>query len=178
MFRPARAENGRKLQGDPITMVAVVDERGMSVRIHRPRIAAEIECRCCGRDFTTEEMSLLRAITSGPERLNRTALSGEFCRRIGRYRTDGGLKDMTVRVTMLAMHRGGIINLPALAQASPRAKPIVFGDETEPPSVTSPRQLLMMSDLCRYTPWSAAHMKAGYGTSSLPVITISAVRPW
>ncbi len=71
-----------------------------------------IECRYYGRDFTAEEMALLRALIAGPPALNRHALSKEFCRRIGWLKPDGGLKDMMARVTMLAMHRDGVIVLP------------------------------------------------------------------
>ena len=40
-------------------------------------------------------------------------LSKEFCRRIGWFKPDGGLKDMMARVAMLAMHRDCLIPLPA-----------------------------------------------------------------
>ena len=36
----------------------------------------------------------------------------EYCRRIGWFKRDGGLKDMMARVTMLAMHKDGLIALP------------------------------------------------------------------
>ena len=39
---------------------------------------------------------------AGPPALNRNALSKEFCRHIGWYKADGGLKDMMARVVMLA----------------------------------------------------------------------------
>ena len=68
-----------------------------------------IECRYYGRDFTTEEMALLRA--DRPPALNRHALSKEFCRRIGWFKPDGGLKDMMARVTMLAMQKDGLIEV-------------------------------------------------------------------
>ena len=44
-------------------------------------------------------------------RADRHALSREFCRRTGWLKPDGGLKDMMARVTMLAMHRDGVIAL-------------------------------------------------------------------
>ena len=62
-----------------------------------------IECRYYGRDFTTDEMTLLRALIAGPPALNRHVLSKEFYRRIGWFKPDGGFKDMMARVTMLAM---------------------------------------------------------------------------
>ena len=40
------------------------------------------ECRYYGRDFTADELALLRALIAGPPALNRHALSKEFCRRI------------------------------------------------------------------------------------------------
>ena len=85
-----------------------------------------IECRYYGRDFTTEEMELLRALIDGPPALNRHALSKEFCRRIGWFKPDGGLKDMMARVTMLAMHNDGLIALPPPKWPRPKARPIVL----------------------------------------------------
>ena len=68
--------------------------------------------RYYGRDFTADEMALLRSLIAGPPALNRHALSKEFCPRIGWLKPDGGLKDMMARVNMLAMHRDGVIALP------------------------------------------------------------------
>ena len=100
-----------------------------------------VECRYYGRDFTAEEMTLLRALIAGPAQLSRRALSIEFCRRIGWLKPDGGLKDMMARVTMLAMHRDGLIELPPPRWQRGRAKPIVFGPDTEPPSLPAPTSL-------------------------------------
>ena len=100
-----------------------------------------VECRYHGRDFTAEEMALLRELIAGPPALNRHALSKEFCRRVGWYRPDGGLKDMMARVTMLAMHRDGRIELPPPKWARNRPGPIVFGPDTEPPLFPPPTKL-------------------------------------
>ena len=54
-----------------------------------------------------------RELIAGPPALNRNALSKEFCRRIGWYKPDGGLKDMMAKVTMLAMFVG-LLNNPGL----------------------------------------------------------------
>ena len=99
------------------------------------------ECRYYGRDFTTEEMALLRALIAGPPALNRHALSKEFCRRIGWFRPDGGLKDMMARVTMLAMHKDGLITLPPPMRPRHAARPIVFGPDTEAPLIPAPETL-------------------------------------
>ena len=81
------------------------------------------ECRYYGREFTTDEMALLRELIAGPPALNRHALSKEFCRRIGWHKPDGGLKDMMARVTMLAMHKDGLITLPPPKRPRPPARP-------------------------------------------------------
>ena len=91
----------------------MVDERGAQARTHGAGVIGAIECRYYGRDFTAGEMALLRALIAGPPPLNRHMLSKEFCRRIGWFKPDGGLKDMMARVAMLAMHRDGLIALPA-----------------------------------------------------------------
>ena len=99
------------------------------------------ECRYYGRDFTTEEMALLRALIAGPPALNRHALSKEFCRRIGWHKPDGGLKDMMARVTMLAMHDDGRITLPPPKWRQNRPRPITFGPGTEEPLIPAPGTL-------------------------------------
>ncbi|MDE3262129.1 MAG: DUF4338 domain-containing protein, partial [Acidobacteriota bacterium] len=73
--------------------------------------------------------------------LTRHALSREFCRRVGWYKADGGLKDMMARVAMLAMHRDGRIELPPPQGPPSRRKPIVFGPLTEPPLLPPPDTL-------------------------------------
>ena len=104
-------------------------------------MSAEVECRYYGRDFTTDEMALLRALIAAPAALSRHALSKEFCRRIGWLKPDGGLKDMMARVTMLAMHRDGVIALPAPRWPQGRPRPIRFGPDSEPPLFPPPTSL-------------------------------------
>ena len=94
-------------------------------------MTAPVECRYYGRDFTTAEMALLRALIAGPPGLNRHALSKEFCRRIGWCKADGGYKDMMARVVMLAMHRDGRIELPPPKWRQNRPGPITFGPDTD-----------------------------------------------
>ena len=100
-----------------------------------------IECRYYGRDFTADEMALLRALIAADPQPTRAALSREFCRRIGWFKPDGGLKDMMARVAMLAMHRDGVIALPLPKGRQYRPKPIVFGPDTEPPLFPPPTTL-------------------------------------
>ncbi len=96
-----------------------------------------VECHYQGHDFTAGEMALLRALIAGPPPLSRHALSREFCRRIGWFKPDGGLKDMTARVAMLAMHNDGLITLPPQKWR----KAIIFGQDTEVPLLPAPTTL-------------------------------------
>ena len=100
-----------------------------------------VECRYYGRDFTADEMALLRALIAAEPQPNRAALSREFCQRIGWLKPDGGLKDMMARVTMLAMHRDGVIALPPPRGRRNPPRPIVFGPDTEPPLFPAPTTL-------------------------------------
>ena len=76
----------------------MVDGRGAQARVEGAGVSGEVECRYYGRDFSAEEIALLRALIAGPARLTRHALSKEFCRRIGWFKADGGLKDMMARI--------------------------------------------------------------------------------
>ena len=86
-------------------------------------------------------MAPLRALIAASPPPNRRALSREFCRRIGWFKPDGGLKDMIARVTMLAMHKDGPITLPPPRWERGRPKPIAFGPDTEPPLFPPPTAL-------------------------------------
>ena len=104
-------------------------------------MTGSVECRYHGRDFGADEMALLRALIAGPPALNRHALSKEFCRRIGWFKADGGLKDMMARVVMLAMHKDGRIELPPPKWPRPPRRPATFGPDTEPPLPPPPDTL-------------------------------------
>ena len=104
-------------------------------------MTGSVECRYHGRDFSADEMALLRALIASPPALNRHALSKEFCRRIDWYKADGGLKDMMARVVMLAMHKDGRIELPPPKWPRPPRRPTTFGPDTEPPLLPPPDTL-------------------------------------
>ena len=119
-------------------------------------MTATIECRYYGRNFTTQEMALLRALIATSPPPNRHALSRQFCRRIGWFKPNGGLKDMMARVTMLAMHNDGLIVLPPPKWPRPPRRPMVFGPDTEPPLFPPPTTLdevrpLTVQRVVRYT---------------------------
>ena len=101
-------------------------------------------------------MALLRALIATSPPPNRHALSRQFCRRIGWFKPNGGLKDMMARVTMLAMHNDGLIVLPPPKWPRPPRRPMVFGPDTEPPLFPPPTTLdevrpLTVQPVVRYT---------------------------
>ena len=100
-----------------------------------------LEGRYYGRDFTQDEMALLRALIAGPPALNRSRIATEFCRhRLDQ--ADGGLKSMMARVTMLRMHRDGRIVLPPpVSRKTPLARPIAFTQATDPTLFVPPDSL-------------------------------------
>ena len=61
---------------------------GAQARVEGAGVSGEVECRYYGRDFSAEEMALLRALIGGPRAPHPHALSKEFCCRIvcGRHR--------------------------------------------------------------------------------------------
>ena len=112
----------------------MVDEPGAPAGSHGTGVT--VACRYYGRDFTTDEMALIRAlITTEP---TRAAIARAFCQRTGWLKPDGGLKFMMAKVTMLAMHRDGLITLPPPRWRPGPRKPIVFGQDTEPPLFAPP----------------------------------------
>ena len=123
----------RPRAGRPLALAALVDGRGAPERVDGAGMTGAVECRYHGRDFTPGEMALLRALIAAEPPPTRHALSKEFCRRVGWFKPDGGLKDMMARVTMLAMHKDGLIALPPPKWRQNRPGPIIFGPDTEPP---------------------------------------------
>ena len=86
-------------------------------------------------------MALLRALIAHRPPLNRAQLAKAFCRRIGWYKPDGGLKNMMAKVVLLKMHRDGRIVLPPPKQPQNRPRPILFTQGTEPPLFPPPTRL-------------------------------------
>ena len=77
--------------------------------------------RYCGREFTAFQLEEVRSIIASPSFPTRHAISREVCRRLGWFKPDGGLKDMSCRVALLRMHADGRIQLPPARRSSPHA---------------------------------------------------------
>ena len=100
-----------------------------------------VECRYHGRDFTAAEMALMRALIAASPQQTRAGLARAFCRAIGWTGPDGRIRAMMARLTMLAMHRDGIIALPPPRQAPRRLRGPEPGPETDPPQTPMPETL-------------------------------------
>lgn len=71
----------------------------------------------CDRYFSQDDIDWIRAQVDTLPDLTRVELSRRFCRQVGWYKPDGGLKDMSCRVALLRLERAGLIRLP-----SPRSR--------------------------------------------------------
>ena len=68
--------------------------------------------RYCGRDFSAEELELIRRLIREDPSRTRNEISRLVCRALNWLKPDGGLKDMSCRVALLRMQEGGLIQLP------------------------------------------------------------------
>ena len=95
--------------------------------------------RYCGRDFTPEELALIRRLAARRDPApGRVALSRAVCERLGWRKPDGGLKDMSARVALLRMERDGLLTLPPRLRPPPRRGPPPLTPATEPPALLPP----------------------------------------
>ena len=78
--------------------------------------------RYCGRDFSPQELALIRRLIAEDPTATRADLSRRLCERIGWYKADGGLKQMSARVAMLRMQTDGLIRLPPPTRARPQSR--------------------------------------------------------
>jgi hypothetical protein len=69
--------------------------------------------RYCGRDFAHPEIEAIGQLIAQSPESSRAQLSRLVCQHLHWVKPDGGLKEMTCRVAMLAMHDDGLITLPA-----------------------------------------------------------------
>jgi hypothetical protein len=78
----------------------------------------------CGRHFNQSEIDWIRHQVETLPDVSRIQLSRMFCRHVGWYKPDGGLKEMSCRVAMLRLERGGLIRLPAAKKRNGAVKKI------------------------------------------------------
>jgi len=87
--------------------------------------------RYCGRNFTEEELVLIRTLITEDPKRTRADLSRLACQAMHWLKPDGGLKQMSCRVAMLRMQEDGLIQLPPPRCPRPQTN-IRIGAETAP----------------------------------------------
>jgi hypothetical protein len=87
--------------------------------------------RYSGRDFSDEELELIRKLIAENPSRSRAWLSQITCRLLKWYKADGGLKEMSCRVAMLRMQDDGLIELPPPRWKRPKIN-IRLSDATDP----------------------------------------------
>jgi hypothetical protein len=87
--------------------------------------------RYCGRNFSEEELVLIRTLITEDPKRTRADLSRLACQALHWLKPDGGLKQMSCRVAMLRMQEDGLIQLPPPRCPRPKAN-IRIGAETAP----------------------------------------------
>jgi len=95
------------------------------------------EVRYRGRIVTEAEIDYIRALIASHPSANRCALSKKLCEAWGWVQPNGALRDMVCRGLMLALHRAGRIELPAVqyVRRNPlveRSKPQLVGVDQKP----------------------------------------------
>lgn len=95
--------------------------------------------RYCGRDFSKQELDLIRQLISENPSATRAVLSRLTCQAVHWYKIDGGLKEMSCRVAMLRMQDDGLIKLPAPRHRYCPANNVQFTSATAPkPGINKP----------------------------------------
>ena len=95
--------------------------------------------RYCGRDFSKQELVVIRQLISENPSATRAVLSRFTCQALHWYKIDGGLKEMSCRVAMLRMQDDGLIKLPAARHRHCPANNVQFTSATDPkPKINKP----------------------------------------
>jgi hypothetical protein len=95
--------------------------------------------RYCGRDFSNQELALIRQLISENPFASRAVLSRLTCQALDWYKIDGDLKEMSCRVAMLRMQDDGLIRIPAARHRYCPANKVQFTSATAPkPKINMP----------------------------------------
>ena len=104
--------------------------------------------RYCGRDFSKQELVVIRQLISENPSASRAVLSRLTCQALHWYKIDGGLKEMSCRVAMLRMQDDGLIKLPAARHRHRPANKVQFTSATDPqPKINMPVHALLCVQL-------------------------------
>ncbi len=79
--------------------------------------------RYCGREFTVQEIEIVRALIAEDSTRLRVHISRMVCEQLRWYKLDGNLKEMSCRVALLRMQADGLICLPPPQKSNGNKKP-------------------------------------------------------
>src|SRR5258708_17640996 len=77
----------------------------------------------CGREFSHDDIQVIRRVMAENPTLRRTPLSRRLCELFEWTKPNGELKDMTCRVALLRMQADGLITLPRSRISCVRRRP-------------------------------------------------------
>ena len=103
--------------------------------------------RYCGRDFTAEELELIRKLIALKPPKNRAQLSRLVCERLDWYKPSGGLKEMSCRVAMLRMHEHDLITLPPAQGRNANGRPYTRRTQATDPGIPLAQPVGQLRDL-------------------------------
>lgn len=93
--------------------------------------------RYCGRDFSVNEIDIIKNLIAKDPCLCRNHLSRQFCEMVGWFKRDGGLKEMSCRVALLKMQKDGLVQLPLPRRKHANGiRAIKITGTTDPPSMS------------------------------------------
>jgi len=75
--------------------------------------------RYCGREFSEQEIDLIRQLRIENANVNRTKLSKLVCEKLQWLKPNGGLKEMSCRVALIRMQADGLVQLPLPTKRAP-----------------------------------------------------------
>jgi len=82
--------------------------------------------RYAGRDFSDEEIALISGLCTDPATPTREAIARTACEALSWRSHNGRLKTMSAKVAFLAMHRDGLIALPAPRRENTNGKAVRY----------------------------------------------------
>jgi len=68
--------------------------------------------KVCGKEFSAEDIALIKGIIAENQQVSRRKLSQKVCERLNWYSLNGKLKEMSCRVALLKLHQKEIITMP------------------------------------------------------------------
>ena len=103
--------------------------------------------RYCGREFSDEDMAIIRQLINEDPARTRNDISKRTCQTLGWLKPDGGLKDMSARVAMLRMQMDGLIILPPPRRAPPDSRVHITPESDPQPTIEQPAGTLAPLEL-------------------------------